>query len=354
MEGVESMKKHLLVLLIVSLLFGMISCGKNPTNNSSGYSSAVENSTPTINNSTPLQSNQQVPMNNETISSESTFQSTNSPPLVEDLIDTPIEVIFYKEGMKTISCDAKLNNQILQDVINEFNNEDIISIANLAATTDLIRELRRTEMAIEIQLNQHLEIDNPIVKPTTKTLFITVTGKYDYMIFRNTFASYNDWSGPIDGGKGMEKYFENITFTPLTEEEKRWQSTVETPEINFYEKGNLIGESKIYSGMDLNYKVATHIEKWFYKKDNIQTIPVQFSDTQIPWGNVNYIELLYNHKTTFYGEEIIKEKYYKLIIPLEGEYAYHIFTYDFKEYSNIAYITGGSGLEQYFEEFKNK
>lgn len=298
MKGVSFMKKYLSIALIVSLLFGMISCNE-------------------------------------------TSQKGNN-----------LSVTFYKDGSCFVSTDEQLNDQILQDIIDEFDGQNSRSIMKLLATTDLIREMKRTEMAIEIQINEAIDIDNPVVKSTTKTLFIPLTGEYDYMIFNNTFEFPDNWSGPVAGGKGLEKYFENITFTPLTEEEKRWQSTIETPEIKFYEKGVLIGESEDFDGLDLNYRIASHIETWFYKKDDIKTVNVQFSESQKPWGDVNYVELSYNYKTKFYGEEIIKEEYYWLTIPLEGEYAYHIFTANFEGYSDIAYVPGGSGLERFFEEFK--
>ena len=271
------------------------------------------------------------------------------------LKDASFSVTFYKDGNSLVSNDKQVNEQIFQDVIGAFKNGESREILNLFATTDLIREIKRTEMAIEIQIDEPIEIDNPIVSSKIKTLFIPLTGEYDYFIFRNTFKYPNDWSGPIAGGEGLEKYFENITIAPLNDEERRWQSTVETPdEINFYEKGVLLGKSEYPDGLDLNYEIATHIETWFYKNDDIKTINVELLDTQKPWDDVNYIELSFNYNTKFYGEEIIKEKYRRLTIPLEGEYAYHIFTSDLEKYSNVVYVTGGSELEQYFEEFKNK
>lgn len=271
------------------------------------------------------------------------------------LKDASFSVTFYKDGNSLVSNDKQVNEQIFQDVIGAFKNGESREILNLFATTDLIREIKRTEMAIEIQIDEPIEIDNPIVSSKIKTLFIPLTGEYDYFIFRNTFKYPNDWSGPVAGGEGLEKYFENITIAPLNDEERRWQSTVETPDkINFYEKGMLLGKSEYLDGFDLNYEIATHIETWFYKNDDIKTINVELLDTQKPWDDVNYIELSFNHNTKFYGEEIIKEKYHRLTIPLEGEYAYHIFTSDLEKYSNVVYVTGGSELEQYFEEFKNK
>ena len=45
----------------------------------------------------------------------------------------------------------------------------------------------------------------------------------------------------------------------------------------------------------------------------------------------------------------MSEKSSYLIIPLTGEYAYHIFEGDYDGFSNVAYITGGSGLDKFFD-----
>ncbi len=272
----------------------------------------------------------------------------------------PTTVTFYKDGMQSVSHDKELNHKIAKHIESWYQYEDSIAIASLAATTDLINKNRRNETAIELQFDGEIKFYGGVINQKTRTLFIPLTGDDDNLIFHNSTDAPDDWTGPIgtNGGTGLEKFFDDVKFTPLTEEEKRWQSTIATPgKIKFYEDGQLVGESEDWGGYALNRDIAKHIEEWFYKKDKADTVTVMFSNLPIEtaWAKDTYIEVHFNHGPTFYGENIIPIEYDTLIIPITGNYAYHIFVGDYnRAFSNTAYVTDGDGLEQFFEKIKTQ
>ena len=252
-----------------------------------------------------------------------------------------------------------MNHKIARHIEKWFQYENSIAVANLAATTDLINYNRRNEMAIELQFDGEIKFYGGVISEKTRTLFIPLTGDNDYLIFSNTLKYPDDWSGPkgTNGGAGLEKFFDKVQFTPLTEEEKRWQSTVATPsQIEFYENGKLIGESGEYmNDYAFNNKIALHIESWFYKKEKLDTITVSDLPIETAWSNDTYIKVYFNSGPTFYGENIIPKEYNILVIPITGNYAYNIFVGDYnKTFSSTAYSIDGGGLEQFFEAIKNK
>ena len=270
----------------------------------------------------------------------------------QSTVIAPTSVIFYKDGMQSVSTDKEFNHKIAQHIEGWFKYEETYGVANMAATTDVIDYNRQNEMAIELQFDGEIKFYGGIIAPNARTLFIPITGSNDNLIFNNSIDAPDDWTGPLAaGGRGLEQFFTGIQFTPLTEEEKRWRSTVSTPHhIEFYENGRLIYESQDYGGYKLNREIAKHIESWFYKKENISTITVSNQPLETAWGNDTYIKLWFGGSDiTFYGKNIVSEKSSYLIIPLTGEYAYHIFEGDYDGFSNVAYITGGSGLDKFFD-----
>ena len=277
----------------------------------------------------------------------------------QSTVIAPAKVIFYKDGMQSVSTDKEFNHEIAKHIEKWFQYEDSIAVANLAATTDLINYNRRNEMAIELQFDGEIKFYGGVISEKSRTLFIPLTGDDDHLIFSNTLKYPDDWSGPIgtNGGAGLEKFFDKVQFTPLTEEEKRWQSTVATPsQIEFYENGKLIGELGEYmNDYAFNNKIALHIESWFYKKEKLDTITVSDLPIETAWANDTYIKVYFNSGPTFYGENIIPKEYNILVIPITGNYAYNIFVGDYnKTFSSTAYSIDGGGLEQFFEVIKNK
>lgn len=278
----------------------------------------------------------------------------------QSTVIAPTKVTFYKEGMQSVSTDKELNHKIARHIESWFQYEDSIAVADLSATTDLINYNRRNEMAIELQFDGEIKFYGGVISSKARTLFIPLTGEDSNLIFNNTIDSPDYWGGPIgtNGGTGLEKFFDNVKFTPLTEEERRWQSTVATPsKIKFYKNGQLLGESEDWGGYELNRDIAEHVEEWFYKKDKAETVTVMFSNLPIEtaWAKDAYIEIHFNHGPTFYGENIIPIEYDTLIIPITGNYAYHIFVGDYtKSFSSTAYVTDGDGLEQFFEKIKTQ
>ena len=205
-----------------------------------------------------------------------------------------------------------------------------------------------------MQFDGEVKFYGGVLSDTVRTLFIPITGEYDYLIFQNSPSNPNYWSGPILGEKGLEQFFDCVQFTPLTEEERRWTSTIGTArDIEFYENGKSIGNSDgAFKDYPFNRKLSQHIESWFYHKEEVPTVTVLDTPLENAWKNETYIMLWFNDNT-FYGKQILSEKSSRLIIPLTGEYAYHIFEGTYDGMSNVAINIGGSGLEQFFEEFKS-
>ncbi len=272
----------------------------------------------------------------------------------QSTVITPSKVIFYKDGMQTESTDEELNYAIARHIEEWFKYQSQLMGASLGATTDLINDARRNEMAIELQFDGEIKLYGGVINNQVRTMFIPITGKHAYWIFKSKINSPDNWSGPTKGKDGLEQFFEGIEFTPLTEEEKRWRSTIGTAgTAYFYENGKLIGETGSYhSEYQFNQKLSQHFESWFYHKEEIPTVTVANAPLDTVWKNETYIKLWFGSGLTFYGEQIVSEKSSYLIIPLTGEYAYHIFEGTYDTMSNVAINIGGSGLEQFFEEFK--
>ena len=338
------MKKYLSIIIAISLVLSLTACRKMPDSNSSAELSVIKDfvyiteETQSDNPETDNTQSEEVVLDQ----SQKSWQST---------IIAPTTVTFYKDGMQSVSTDKEFNHKIAKHIEEWYKYQESIGMVSLLANTDLIDYNRRNEMAIELQFDNEIKIYGGIINEDVRTLFIPVTGDYDYLIFHNSLNSPDNWTGPLaGGGTGLEQFFEGIQFTPLTEEERRWRSTVQTPDtIEFYENGGLIYKSENFVGYKLNRETTQHIESWFYKKENVSTVAVPNQPLETAWGSDTYIKLLFNYAPTFYGEQIIDQKSDILIIPLTGEYAYHIFEGNYDGFSNIAYVTNGGGLEQFFE-----
>lgn len=346
------MKKYLSFVLILCLLFSLSACRKTPDNNgSSAEVSVIEEVVyDSDDESTPSQS--EAASKQEAVSSEEKVVSDQDSKRWQSTVIAPTTVIFYKDGMQSVSTDKELNHKIARHIEEWFKYEEYIASANLAATTDRINDNRRNEMAVELQFDGEIKFYGGIISSRVRTLFIPLTGEDDNMIFQNTIDSPDYWGGPIstNGGTGLEQYFDYVQFTPLTEEEKRWRSTINTAgSIEFYENGVLVGKSGTYQKDYLfNCEISRHIEAWFYHKEEIPTIEACDIPLESAWGGETYIKLWFGDGITFFGEQIVSEKSVYLIIPLTGDYAYHIFEGDYDAFSNIAYVADGKGLEQFF------
>lgn len=340
------MKRYISLILVLILVLGLVACRKDNavTFSSSEWKETVES----------LEQSVLTPETSQTEDPSETEESpqTETPQPTKSTITTPYEVRFYKNGMQTVSTNKELNLSVAKHIESWFDGKDTIVAASLAATSDLIREIKLSEWAIELNFDSEINDRNGIFSENTRTLFLPITGEYEYLIFDNSITSPDYWGGPIASGDGLEKFFEEVTFTPLTEEEMRWRSTVSTPStIMFYSGGKLIGESRDMKGYAFNREIALQIESWFYKKDDIPTKTVGEIPIETAWGSDDYIKMSFSDAPTFYGEQIIDEKYSDLIIPLTGDYAYHIFVGTYDETSDVAIDIGGSGLETFFEKF---
>lgn len=346
------MKKCLSLILVLILILGLSACRKKDS--VSSFSSQQDETVESLVQDTtaPESSKPEESSQLEEPSEPENSSKTEDPQPAKSTITTPYEVRFYKNGMETISTDKELNLRVAKHIEAWYDGCDSIAATDLAADTDLIRDLRRNQMAIEFNFDSEINDRNGVFYKNTRTLFIPLTGEYKYLIFSNSIASPDYWGGPKVGGDGLEKFFDEVAFTPLTEEEIRWRSTVSTPSaIEFYSDGKFIGESRDMKGYALNHEIAQQIESWFYKKDDISTETVNEMPIEIAWGNDDYIWLKFNYAPTFYGEQIIDINYTDIVIPLTGEYAYYMFLGTYKEMTGNAICVGGSGLETFLENF---
>ncbi len=347
------MKKYISFILVFSLLLCLSACKKAPeSDGSSAEVSTVEDVVYFGGDEETFSQTETAPKQ-ETAQSEENITSDEDSKRWQSTVIAPKTVTFYKDGMKSVSTDKKFNHEIAKHIESWFQYQNSIAVASLSATTDLINYNRQNEMAIELNFDDEIKFYGGVINGDARTLFIPLTGDSDYLIFHNSINAPDDWSGPLCAGRGLEQYFDNVQFTPLSEEEKRWRSTVNTPgTIRFYQDGKLIGETEGWGeNYQFNSEIARHIESWFYKKENIPTAAVSNQPLETAWRNETYIELWFGSGITFYGEQIVSEKSSYLIIPLTGEYAYHIFEGTYNDFLNVAYVTDGGELEPFFERF---
>ena len=277
----------------------------------------------------------------------------------ESTVEAPVTVTFYKDGATAVSTDKELNLKIAQHIENWFKYKQLGMGLSWAATTDTLRPIKYNEMAVELQFDDEiLFFGQTEFKKDSRTIFIPVTGEHANIIFSNSIRYPDSWTGPIYGGSGLNQFFDYVQFTPLTEEEKRWRSTVcSASEIKAYAGETLLGESSKYSDYTLNYEVMQHIERWFYHKETIHRLDTGIADVNL--NNIRatekYLEIYFGSpEPTFYGQHVISQKTSYMLIPLTGEYAYYIFEGNYQNFSPIAIVPEGSDLEKYFEAVKAK
>lgn len=270
----------------------------------------------------------------------------------QSTVIAPIKVTFYKDGMQAESIDKELNHKIARHIEEWYKYEEYTQSCLCYAYDYDVAKIKYEEMAIELQFDDDVRLYGGFIPAATRTIFIPLTGEDDYVIFAKSNDSHT-WSHYYVYAKGLEQFFDDIEFTPLTEEEKRWRTTIGAAySVELYENGKLLGDIDRYNKYELNQKIAEKIESWFYQKEEIPTVTVANTPLDTVWKNETYVKMHFGGNITFYGEQIVSKKSSYLIIPLTGEYAYHIFEGTYDEMSNVAIDIGGSGLEQFFEEFK--
>ena len=122
-------------------------------------------------------------------------------------------VVFYKDGMKTEIKDNELYFQIVNVIESWYQDEEGHVIVDLLATTDLINEIKKQDMAIELPCVDKVNLFGFVVSEVA--IFIPLNGEYKNYVFNNSVQYPDDWSGPTLGGKGLEVFFEGIEFEPI-------------------------------------------------------------------------------------------------------------------------------------------
>ncbi len=277
----------------------------------------------------------------------------------QSTVIAPTTVTFYKDGASTVSTDKELNHKIAKHIEAWFKYSESTAALKSAGTIDDLLPIKQNKMAIELKFDGEIDLYGGIISPKVRTLFLPVSEKSTSTIYKFTEENPYSWSSPIVGGSGLEQYFDFVQFTPLTEEERRWRSTTSSSgSIKAYEGAKLLGESDGYKNYTFNYEVMQHIEKWFYHKEEIKRVDTGITDVTL--SNIRakekYLEIyLRSPNPTFYGQYVVSENSKYILIPLTGEYAYHIFESSYKkEFSPTAIVTEGSGLQKYFDAIKSK
>ena len=278
----------------------------------------------------------------------------------ESTVIAPTTVTFYKDGATAVSTDKELNLKIAQHIENWFKYEESVGMAATTYTDDQIDDMKRNERAIQLHFDDDITFFGNVKFSNSRTLFITVPENKISTIYHNKIDAPYMWPIPQMGGMGLVQYFEYVQFAPLTEEEMRWRSTVSAASsIKAYENRKIVGKTEnAYkdTNFPLKYDIMKHIESWFYHKEDVTRIDTCITDTTLKniKSNEKCLEIHLKYPTTtFYGKQILPLQTYYILIPITGEYAYHIFEGDVDEnYSSVAIVTDGSGLEDYFEKIK--
>ena len=277
----------------------------------------------------------------------------------ETTVEAPATITFYKDGATAVSTDKEFNLKVAQHIENWFKYKSTGIGLSLAATSDTLRPIRQNELAVELQFDNDIVFFGQTKFSNSRTIFIPVTGEHANIIFSNSIRYPDSWSGPIYGGTGLNQFFDYVQFTPLTEEEKRWRSTVRVASyIAAVENGEIIGESGItfMSDYSISYVLMQNVENFFYRKEEIKRLDSPLSDSAFEdlKSKGKYLLIGIIPDTTFYGQQILTKNTNFILIPLEGDYAYYIFELDQnKNQCANPIITEGGNLEKDFETVKS-
>lgn len=340
------MKKYLSLILIVSFLFSLVSCRKMPDSHSgSDEISVIEEI---------MYSGEEKQSTQQEISSDSKPDDASEAEKIvfdadqkdwKSTVIAPTTVIFYKDGMQSVSTDKELNHKIARHIEEWYKGERYGMTCACYSDESYVTYLKHKETAIQLEFDAEVKMYGGFIPSSVRRIFIPLTGEDDYVIFA-TGKGPGYWSHFYVDGSGLEQYFEERTFETIPE----WQSTVSSPmKIQLYQNGNLLGE---YTDADFNYKVAQHIESWYIYKESIkQTTDGMTADTITNIrNNDTYIELFFVSEIKFYGKNMILPETYNLLIPLTGDYAYCIFEAgDDYNYNKFSFSENSRGLEQFFE-----
>lgn len=337
------MKKYLSLILTVSLVFCFTSCRKL-TDKGSEQQSIIEDF---VYVSDDDRSEQQ---KDDKTQSESS--AADKPQKAwESTVIAPSSVVFYKDGMQSVSTDKELNHKIAKHIEEWYKEEYFKDYhANCVCILDesYIADLRDKEMAIQLEFDNETKVCGGFVPSSVRTVFIPLTGKDEYKVFAGGKGP-GSWSHLNVKGSGLEQYFENRRFEPMPE----LRSTVTPPwKIQLYQNGNMLGE---YKDVDFNYKIAQHIESWYRYKEGANQTTDGITDETITniRNNDTYIELFFSGEIKFFDKNIILPETKNLLIPLTGDRAYHIFEADKNfNYACFSFCENANGLEQFFKEIK--
>lgn len=145
---------------------------------------------------------------------------------------------------------------------------------------------------------------------------------------------------------------ETETQLPPQNEEKVYQSTIDTPKEVIFYKG---GKCEVSTDKKLNLDIARCVEAWYknYENDTLPLTKTAVTDEMI--AELKYSETVieicfdYDQEINILGK-IKLDNTTRLLIPLTGNQAYYVFRGNGAyKYQNGMHAVKGKGLEKYFE-----
>lgn len=334
------MKKYLSLVLVGCLLFGLISCKKMPdSEHSSADISVIES---TVYSEPAVTENQSEP------EPESRPESEPQPTItvLQSTIATPDYVYFYNGGKYGTSTDKKQNREIARNIEAWFKDFNTLPVAKLTVDYDLITDITCNEKVVELCFNNSgINLLGKFNLEKANRLLIPLTGEYKNCVF---VCYYNKAKGSayLVSGSGLEKYFKGITFDKKAQD---WQSTVIAPTtVTFYKDGM----QSVSTDKELNLKIAQHIEAWYKYQTTLASCNCITTDKNIMVmkHNQTAVELIFDDEIKFYGGFLGSDER-KIVVPITGDKAYHIFTSDLYSgyWGNTMTLSKCDGLEPFFE-----
>lgn len=187
--------------------------------------------------------------------------SSQEPQKVKkSTVIAPYKIVFYKNGRSVESTDTAQNLKIAKHIESYFKS-DKVTCCNCSIKDSQIKDIRATEMAVEIFFDQSFTFYGGVISEKTRTLFIPLTGdKAGDMIQNNDDGNYDHSSGPIKyAAKSLAQFFPKSLDEPFVPQESKDSTVIAPYKVVFYKNGKTAESTDAVQ----NLKIAKHIEAYF-------------------------------------------------------------------------------------------
>lgn len=280
--------------------------------------------------------------------------SSQEPQKVKkSTVIAPYKIVFYKNGRSVESADTAQNLKIAKHIESYFKSGKTMR-CHCAIKDSQIKDIRATEMAVEIFFDQSFTFYGGVISEKTRTLFIPLTGdKAGDMIQNNDDGNYDHSGGPIKyAAKSLAQFFPKNLDAPFVPQESKDSTVIAPYKVVFYKNGKTAESTDAVQ----NLKIAKHIEAYFEGMTEIgqYELLVEESIVNITKSSKTAVELFFDQPFTFCGG-IIHERTRTLFIPLTGEYKNMIIDDDDGNYEDAMgpLVYYPKGLIEFFPETLN-